>query len=144
MTATLAPPRAPAPARPRRRLRRKASHHWYAWAMVTPVTVVLGVLVGYPVVRGAYLSLTDANEANVGRTLGVNHIPATYEFVGLDNYVQLLSGAEGNFYPRLLWTLVWTAACTALHYGIGLGLATLLNRPLKGRSVYRVLLILPW
>ncbi len=145
MTATLAPPARP-PVKPRspRRPRRVASQHWYAWAMVTPVTVVLGVLVGYPLVRGIYLSLTDANEANVGRTIGVNHIPATYEFVGLDNYVQLLSGAEGNFYPRLLWTLAWTIACTALHYGIGLGLATLLNRPLKGRSVYRVLLILPW
>jgi arabinogalactan oligomer/maltooligosaccharide transport system permease protein len=146
MTTTLAPapPRSPAPPRPRGRIRAAASRNWYAWAMVTPVTVVLGVLVGYPLLRGVYLSLTDANEANVGRDIGVNHIPATYEFVGLDNYVRLLSGAEGNFYPRLLWTLAWTAACTALHYGIGLGLATLLNRPLRGRSVYRVLLILPW
>jgi len=146
MTTTLAPapPRSPAPPRPRGRIRAAASRNWYAWAMVTPVTVVLGVLVGYPLLRGVYLSLTNANEANVGRDIGVNHIPATYEFVGLDNYVRLLSGAEGNFYPRLLWTLVWTAACTALHYGIGLGLATLLNRPLRGRSVYRVLLILPW
>ncbi len=146
MTATLAPPAPPAAGSrpPRGRLRRAAGRHWYAWAMAAPVTVVLGVLVGYPLVRGVYLSLTDANEANVGRTIGVNHIPATYEFVGLDNYVELLSGAEGNFYPRLLWTLAWTIACTALHYGIGLGLATLLNRPMRGRSVYRVLLILPW
>jgi arabinogalactan oligomer/maltooligosaccharide transport system permease protein len=118
--------------------------HWYAWAMVAPVTVVLGGLIGYPLLRGVYLSLTDANEANVGRTIGVNHIPASYEFVGLDNYLALLSGAEGSFYPRLGWTLVWTAACVLLHYGIGLGLATLLNRPMRGRSVYRVLLILPW
>ena len=30
------------------------------------------------------------------------------------------------------------------HYVIGLGLAVLLNRPMRGRGVYRVLLILPW
>ena len=30
------------------------------------------------------------------------------------------------------------------HYGIGLGLAVLLNRPMRGRGLYRVLLILPW
>lgn len=118
--------------------------YWYAWAMAAPVTLVLGALVGYPLLRGVYLSLTDADEANVGRTIGVNHIPATYEFVGLDNYLELLSGAEGHFYPRLLWTLAWTVSCTVLHYGIGLGLATLLNRKLRGRAIYRVLLILPW
>jgi arabinogalactan oligomer/maltooligosaccharide transport system permease protein len=148
MTTATAPapavPDAPPPPRARGVIRRSVDRHWYAWAMVVPVTVVLGVLIGYPLLRGVYLSLTDANEANVGRTIGVNTIPATYEFVGLDNYVALLSGAEGNFYPRLVWTLIWTAACVALHYGIGLGLATLLNRPLRGRSVYRVLLILPW
>jgi arabinogalactan oligomer/maltooligosaccharide transport system permease protein len=138
------PAHPPEPPRRRGRLRTSVAKHWYAWAMVVPVTVVLGVLVGYPLVRGVYLSLTNANEANVGRTIGVNHIPASYEFVGLDNYLDLLSGAEGSFYPRLGWTLVWTASCVLLHYVIGLGLAMLLNRPLRGRSVYRVLLILPW
>src|SRR5699024_12426882 len=45
---------------------------------------------------------------------------------------------------RLGWTVVWTASCVLLHYSIGLGLAMLLNRPMRGRSLYRVLLILPW
>ncbi|EME96367.1 putative maltose ABC transporter permease [Streptomyces mobaraensis NBRC 13819 = DSM 40847] len=133
-------------ARPRlvTRARRSFDTHWYAWAMVLPVVVVLAVLVGYPLGRGIYLSLTDANEANVGRTIGVNHIPSTYEFVGLDNYWKVLSGQEGHFYGRLGWTVVWTAACVFLHYAIGLGLALLLNRRMRFRALYRVLLILPW
>ncbi|GAA2490143.1 sugar ABC transporter permease [Streptomyces thermolineatus] len=137
-----------APERPRTglltRIRRSFDTHWYAWAMVLPVVVVIGVLVGYPLGRGIFLSFTDANEANIGRTIGVNHIPATYEFVGLDNYWNVLSGQEGNFYPRLLWTVVWTASCVLLHYTVGLGLAMLLNRPMRFRALYRVLLILPW
>ncbi|PLW73674.1 ABC transporter permease subunit [Streptomyces sp. SCUT-3] len=137
-----------APERPRTgllsRIRRSFDTHWYAWAMVLPVVVVIGVLVGYPLGRGILLSFTDANEANIGRTIGVNHIPATYEFVGLDNYWNVLSGQEGNFYPRLLWTVVWTASCVLLHYTVGLGLALLLNRPMRFRALYRVLLILPW
>jgi arabinogalactan oligomer/maltooligosaccharide transport system permease protein len=126
------------------RARRSFDTHWYAWAMVLPVVVVLAVLVGYPLGRGIFLSFTDANEANVGRTIGNFHVPASYRFVGLENYWNILSGKEGSFYPRLAWTVIWTASCVFLHYTIGLGLAMLLNRRLKGRSLYRVLLILPW
>lgn len=126
------------------RIRRSLETHWYAWAMVLPVVLVLAVLVGYPLGRGIYLSFTDANEANVARTIGVNHIPATYRFVGLDNYWKVLSGQEGHFYSRLTWTVVWTASCVLLHYALGLGLALLLNRKVRFRALYRVLLILPW
>ncbi|MEU0371729.1 sugar ABC transporter permease [Streptomyces sp. NPDC006283] len=124
------------------RLRRSLSTHWYAWAMVAPVTVVIGVIIGYPLFRGIYLSLTDANERNVERTIGVNHIPATYEFVGLDNYADALTGEQ--FLGTLGWTLVWTVACVSVTFALGMGLANMLNRRIAGRSFYRMLLILPW
>ncbi|MFC5724078.1 carbohydrate ABC transporter permease [Streptomyces gamaensis] len=126
------------------RVRRSFDAYWYAWAMVLPVVVVLAVLVGYPLARGVFLSFTDADEANVARTIGVNHIAATYKSVGLENYWRVLSGQEGHFWSRLSWTVVWTASCVVLHYTLGLGLALLLNRPLRLRALYRVLLILPW
>jgi arabinogalactan oligomer/maltooligosaccharide transport system permease protein len=135
---------------PRRRrgpvaaLRHSWEKHWYAWAMVAPVVIVLAVLVLYPLCYGFYLSLTNANEANVARDIGVNHIPATYHFVGLHNYWQVISGRDGDFYPRLLWTLEWTVSCVVLQVSLGLGLANLLNRKMRGRALYRVLLILPW
>jgi arabinogalactan oligomer/maltooligosaccharide transport system permease protein len=110
--------------------------------MCAPVVIVTAVLVGYPLVRGIYLSLTDATEANLGRTIGMNHIPSTYGFVGVQNYLDILGSAE--FLSRLAWTVTWTVVCVALHYGIGLGLAMLLNRPMRLRSLYRVLLVLPW
>jgi arabinogalactan oligomer/maltooligosaccharide transport system permease protein len=125
-------------------LRRNFDRYWYAWAMIAPVVIVLGVLVFYPLGRGIYLSLTDINELNAGRTIGVNHIPATFRFVGLQNYVDVLSGRDGSFYPRLVWTVEWTLACVVCQVGIGLGLAVMLNRSMRFRSVYRMLLILPW
>ncbi|MFC4530617.1 carbohydrate ABC transporter permease [Sphaerisporangium dianthi] len=118
------------------------ARHWYAWAMCAPVVVVTLVLIGYPLVRGVYLSLTDATEANMGRTIGMNVIPSTYEFVGLSNYTAIVTSSE--FLSRLGWTVTWTLVCVALHYGIGLGLALLLNRPMRFRSLYRMMLVLPW
>ncbi|GAA3759857.1 carbohydrate ABC transporter permease [Salinactinospora qingdaonensis] len=131
-------------ARPHGRLRRLWDTHWYAWTMITPVIIVMGVLIGYPFARGLYLSLTNATEATVGRTIGMNEIPPSYDFVGAQNYTAILTGEVGNFWPRLTWTVVWTVVCVAAHYGLGLGLASVLNRRLRGRALYRMLLVLPW
>ncbi|MFE1768991.1 carbohydrate ABC transporter permease [Streptomyces angustmyceticus] len=124
------------------RVRRALGTHWYAWTMVAPVVLVIGVIIGYPLVRGLFLSLTDANEANVERNIGVNHLPATYKFTGLDNYQAVLG--DGVFWDRLGWTVVWTVGCVSLTFLIGLALANMLNRTLRGRTVYRLALILPW
>ena len=43
-----------------------------------------------------------------------------------------------------MWTIAWTVICVCLHYTLGLGLAVLLNKKLRGRAAYRMLLILPW
>ncbi|MCE4946380.1 sugar ABC transporter permease [Streptomyces albulus] len=110
--------------------------------MTAPVALVIGVIIGIPLVRGVYFSLTDANEANVERSIGMNHIPATYHFTGLDNYRAVLT--DGVFWGRLGWTVVWTVGCVGLTFLTGLALATLLNRQLRGRTAYRLALILPW
>ncbi|MCT2590095.1 sugar ABC transporter permease [Streptomyces sp. N2-109] len=124
------------------RLRRVLSRHWYAWTMVAPVVLVIGVIVGYPLGRGIYLSLTDADEANVARSIGVNEIPATYDFIGLDNYTAIL--ADSVFWDRLGWTLVWTVGCVSVTFLLGLTLANMLSREVKGRSFYRIAMIVPW
>lgn len=124
------------------RVRRALGTHWYAWTMVAPVVLVIGVIIGYPLVRGVFLSLTDANEANVERNIGVNHLPATYKFTGLDTYKAILT--DGVFWDRLGWTVTWTVACVSITFLTGLALANMLNRSLRGRTVYRLALILPW
>lgn len=145
-TATMdTPARGKAP-RPglRTSLRRSWDKYWYAWVMVAPVIIVIGVLVLYPLVYGIYLSLTNATEMNVAKNIGPVHIDATYHFVGLHNYWQIISGQDGDFYPRLQWTVIWTVSCVAITYAIGLGMAMLLNRPVRFRLFYRLSLILPW
>lgn len=128
--------------RKRGRARGGLGNHWYAWTMIAPVVIVITVIVGYPLTRGLFLSLTNADESNVERTIGVNTIEATYDFVGLDNYTAILS--DGVFWSRLGWTATWTVACVSLTFVIGLTLANMLNRKLRGRAFYRIALILPW
>ncbi|WP_433871992.1 carbohydrate ABC transporter permease [Saccharopolyspora sp. CA-218241] len=141
--------RAGGPARPdapprRRTVRDFLQRHWFGYAMVLPVALVLAVLVVLPLLQGVYFSLTDINDTTIANP--VLDRPARYEWVGLANYLDVLSGdpAYGAFWATLGRTLIWTFACVFLHYAIGLGLAVLLNRQVRGRGVYRVLLILPW
>jgi arabinogalactan oligomer/maltooligosaccharide transport system permease protein len=118
--------------------------YWYAYAMVTPVVVVVGVIVLIPLIQNVYFSFTDINESTIANP--VLDRPARYHSVGLDNYANVLSGSSafGSFYDILIRTLLWTFGSVVFHYLFGLGLAVLLNRRVKGRGLYRVLLILPW
>ncbi|MFC4785652.1 carbohydrate ABC transporter permease [Nocardioides sp. MAHUQ-72] len=161
MSATDVSP-APAPSEPddlRRptrtpgRLRRSFDRYWYAWAMVLPTVAVLGVLVLFPLAQGVYQSFTNLNESNqrseiCTKVLGGEETckpnPKAAEFVGLDNYVDVLTGQRGEFWLQFTNTLVWTVSCVVLHFGIGLGLAVMLNRRMRGRAFYRVALIVPW
>jgi arabinogalactan oligomer / maltooligosaccharide transport system permease protein len=129
-------------ARPPGRLRLALSRYWYAWAMISPVVLVVAAIIGWPLLRGGYLSLTNADESNVERQIGVNKIPATYDWVGLENYRDILT--DEDFWDRLSWTVVWTVSCVALTFLIGLTLAVMLNRTFRGRTLYRMALILPW
>lgn len=143
---------APSVDRPNR-FKRSFDRNWYAWAMVLPTVIVLGVLVLMPLVQGVYQSFTNLNENNkrdviCTKTLGggedCKENPKKAEVVGVKNYVDLLTGKRGSFWLQFTNTLVWTVACVFFHYTIGLGLAVMLNRRFRGRSIYRVLLIVPW
>lgn len=144
---------APPPGKKPSRLSRSMDNNLFAWAMVLPTVLVLGVLVLYPLVQGVYQSFTNLNEGNqtseiCTKTLGggteCKPNPKQAKFVGLDNYKRILTGETGHFWLQFVNTLVWTAACVFFHYTIGMALALLLNRNFKGRSFYRVLLIVPW
>jgi arabinogalactan oligomer/maltooligosaccharide transport system permease protein len=41
-------------------------------------------------------------------------------------------------------TIVWTVINVVFHVGIGLLLAVALNGPVRGKALYRILLIIPW
>lgn len=142
-----------ADARPPGRLRRSWDKYWYAWALALPVVIVVGVLVIYPLLRGVYISFTDLNEANqrteiCTATLGGARVcepnPDRYQFVGFRNYINIVTGQVGSFWLWFTNTIIWTTVCVVFHYTIGMTLAIMLNRRLRGRSLYRVLLIVPW
>jgi arabinogalactan oligomer/maltooligosaccharide transport system permease protein len=111
---------------------------WVAYAFLAPVAIVMAVIVLYPLVGSIWSSFTDLDRSNAATIFR----PASDQFIGLQNYITILTGEE--FRGRLLWTVVWTAVNVFFHFTIGLGLALLLNQRFRGRTAYRIILMLPW
>ena len=115
-----------------------------AYFFVAPSVIVTLILVLYPLVTGIYLSFTNADQYNTFRRIGQNTIPATYEVVGFQNFEDIFTKDIYLFWQVFRQTIVWTTFNVVPHILIGLGLAMLLNRDIKGRGIYRMLLIVPW
>jgi multiple sugar transport system permease protein len=104
------------------------------WALgylfLAPVLAVLLGLMAYPFILAVYLSLTN-------KTIG-----SQADFIGLANYVDLLSNTE--FRQTALTTFIYTAGTVGVKFVIGMATALLVNRQLKGRDLSRALLFIPW
>ncbi|MDQ4036107.1 MAG: sugar ABC transporter permease [Chloroflexota bacterium] len=111
---------------------------WVAYAFMLPVVVVMAVIVLYPLALSIWSSFTDLSRANQATIFR----PGTEQFIGLENYTAILSSEE--FRGRLGWTTIWTAVNVFFHFTIGMALALLLNQRFRGRTTYRLILMLPW
>ncbi|WLS79157.1 sugar ABC transporter permease [Erwinia pyri] len=104
-----------------------------AWVLLAPMLIVMGLLTAWPLLRTIWLSFTDA--ALIGNGGEVN-------YVGVENYLYALT--DPDFLASLWRTLYFTIASVLLEGIIGVLVALLLNQKFYGRSVLRVLVILPW
>jgi ABC-type sugar transport system permease subunit len=112
--------------------------HRTAMAFLAPAAIAMFILVAAPFVIGIVLGFYD-------------HSHNTWTFVGLSNFGEILSGGGRslddplNFWFILGVTVLWTLANVILHVSIGVALAMVLSRTwLRGKGIFRMLLILPW
>ncbi len=117
----------------------------YLW--LSPLILAMAVIVYYPLITGLILSFTNADQTNIATQIGAISYPATYKFIGLQNFVHIIGGwfVPGSDEQHVLWqTFVWIVANAIFHFLIGLGLALVLNRKMRFRSIYRTLIMVPW
>lgn len=142
---------APTPAAAAEQIRReriqqlKLTGRAYLW--LAPLLLAMALIVFYPLIYGLVLSFTNASQGNVALHLGSVTLPATYQFIGLKNYTDIISSwfvGGSDEQHVLLQTGIWIVANAIFHFVIGLGLALILNRKMLFRGIYRTLLMVPW
>jgi arabinogalactan oligomer/maltooligosaccharide transport system permease protein len=97
----------------------------------------------------AQSALETANRVQRGARQTVARLKAKLNqggrhWVGLQNYRDILGGADSDF-PRVLGqTVFWTFTNVFFHFTLGLLLALLLNKQFRGNAIYRLLIMVPW
>src|SRR5664280_1699350 len=114
-----------------RRLRPRGEA-WVAAAMIAPAALVILVVAVIPLARALWMSLFS---------IILIH-PDAQPFVGLDNYLTQLTSPD--FWAAAERSLFFTIVSTGIELLLGLGLALLMDQPLRLRWILRGLVILPW
>ncbi len=100
---------------------------------LAPAVICLAVILIYPVTANIAYSFTNKS-----------FIYPDTSFVGLKNYLDLLTNRIFGFWSALDVSLTWTVATVLLQFFVGLVGALLLDQAIYGNSVYRVILLVPW
>lgn len=104
----------------------------FAVWLVAPAAIIMFGVVVYPFFYNLLISLSN---------MGLTTIK-TWKIIGFSQYGKVFT--DPNFYTYFIKTILWTGINVAFHVSIGVFLAILLNRPLPGKGIIRVLLVLPW
>ncbi len=113
-----------------KRTRRARSENIWGWLFVLPTMIGLIVLNIYPIIdtiRQSFFKTGDFGRGNI--------------FVGLDNYIKMFTDSET--WDALLATFKYAIIEVPFSIAIALVLAVLLNRKMRGRTVYRTIFFLP-
>lgn len=121
--------------------------HRLAYMYTIPAMLGVFLLVFFPFVYGFLIGFTDYNINNFGDNI-IEYFTTSSHYT-FRNFVSILSDFNitdyNNFYFTAFHTIMWTVLNVGLHVTIGVLLALVLNNPkLKGRTFFRIILILPW
>jgi multiple sugar transport system permease protein len=111
------------------RVKRK---QWEPLAFASPSLVLIALVIVFPLIYSFYLSLQNF-DLSVG---------ADYEYVGAKNYVEALV-KDQRFVGSIWTTAIIIAPSLALELLLGLGIALLLSRAVRGRPIITALLAIP-
>lgn len=102
------------------------------YAFILPPMIYLMVFMFWPLARQMYMSFTNTRIINPNRG----------RFIGLGNFERLFD--DPAFYLSLKVTLLYTVLTVIIGVTLGLIAALAIDRPFKGRSVVRAILLFGW
>ena len=112
------------------RTKRERSEFLWGWLFILPTTIGLIVLNIIPIFQTIYQSFFKTGDFGKGNI-----------FIGLQNYQKVF--ADKEIWQALINTFKYAIVEVPFSIVIALVLAVLLNRKMKGRSVYRTIIFLP-
>jgi len=98
--------------------------------LALPSIILVMLIAIYPILYAFYTSLTNT------RLNG-----STSEFIWFGNYINMFTSKV--FWHALLVSIKYVGLAVGMEMLLGFGLALLMNKPIKGRWLFRILILLP-
>ncbi len=105
----------------------------FAAALITPAFLIMAAVTVYPLLHSLYISFLKWN---------LMRPQDGHPFIGLDNYTYILNDAR--FWSSVRITVLFALLAVSLEIVFGLLIALMLNREFRGRTIVRMLALLPW
>lgn len=139
----------PAGKPPRKQRKASSDERRLALILISPLIVLIGLVIGYPVVAAVITSFKQDQSLHNGF---FNHGGG---FAGFSNYAQWLlqkcgdascpSGTLGSeFWDSVFVTVFFAAVTVVLEIVLGTAMALVMNRDFKGRALLRASVLVPW
>ncbi|CAJ1580747.1 sugar ABC transporter permease [[Mycobacterium] wendilense] len=122
----------PVPAPARRLSDDRRSERKLAFLLIAPAVLLMIAVTAYPIGYAVWLSLQRYNLAQ----------PDSTEFVGLSNYVTVLT--DGYWWSALAVTSTVTVISVAIEFVLGLALALVMHRTIFGKGLVRTVVLIPY
>lgn len=111
-----------------------------AYMLLAPALIGISLLIIWPFIFNIWLAFTDMSMKTAQNpTFGLQQ--------GITNFRNVFTGtvARNATFWQVLWrTILWTVVNVVFHVTGGMALALLMNRPLRLKGLYRMLLVFPW
>jgi multiple sugar transport system permease protein len=109
--------------------------------LVSPSLLLLGLVIGYPIVaalRLSFLKSTEGIDPNTGL------ITRTFAF-SFENYTNIFKGETGTVFSNAFWnTTTFTIVTVVIETVIGVCMALVMNKAFRGRGLVRASILVPW
>lgn len=102
----------------------------WGWGFILPAIIGLGILNIYPIIGSIYQSFFKMGDFGRGNV-----------YVGLQNYQKLI--ADKDVWQSVANTFLYAVIEVPISIALALVIASLLNRKMIGRTVYRMIFFLP-
>jgi multiple sugar transport system permease protein len=110
----------------------KKAERKLGWLLCAPAAIIMIAVTAWPIIYSVYLSLQRYDLK----------FPDRQEFVGLDNYVTVLSSP---YWWNAVWvTVVMTVVSVIIELVLGMALALIMHRTLVGRGIVRTSTLIPY
>lgn len=112
------------------KMRKKKGDTGRAILFLAPALLLICCFTVIPIFEAVYTSFHKTQYAMVG------------EFVGLKNYISVMVESDG--WKNIVNSIVYVVLSLLLAMPIGVGIGTLLNRKIRGMTIFRTMIIIPW